>query len=263
MNEERRYSESEIADIFKQASEVQETTRRRLAHNDGLSLAELQQIGKEAGITPEFISRAAATLDGGRARPRRGTYLGVPVSVGRTVEISGPLSDDGWDRLVADLRDTFQATGHVSAEGADRRWQNGNLHVQAEPTPTGHRLRFRTTNGSSRSALMGGMMSLALGLLLIVMLMLNGDWMVVMDKTFVVSMFAVLGLGSMGVAAYRLPKWAQEREAQMEAVVMRALEFSGSFVKDLDDVPARGIDFESSTGIADEAPSLVRGRIRV
>lgn len=263
MNDERRYSESEIADIFKQASEVQEAARGRLASAEGLTLTELQQIGKEAGITPEFITRAATALDGGRVGPRRGTYLGVPVSVGRTVEIPGPLTDAGWDRLVADLRDTFHASGEVRREGVLREWRNGNLHVHAEPTPSGHRLRFRTTNASSRSALTGGMASLALGLLLIVMLMLNGDWMVVMDKTFVVSMFAVLGLGSMSVAAYRLPKWAREREAQIEAIASRAIEFSASSIEYPHEVSARGVDLDTVEDPADSAPSPIRGRIRV
>ena len=63
MSPERRYNEQEIAGIFKQAAEAQETAQRHLSHTEGLTLAELQEIGKEAGITPEFIARSAAAVD--------------------------------------------------------------------------------------------------------------------------------------------------------------------------------------------------------
>jgi DNA-3-methyladenine glycosylase II len=37
------------------------------------------------------------------------------------------LSDDQWDRLVVDLRETFNAAGIVGREGSLRQWRNGNL----------------------------------------------------------------------------------------------------------------------------------------
>ena len=244
MSDKRRYSESEITLIFKQAAKAQEATRRNLSHSEGLTLAELQHIGQEAGITPAFIARAAATLNQADVPPPPSTYLGLPLSVARTVALPGPLSDEGWDRLVGDLRETFQASGEVWRDGSLRQWRNGNLYAHVEPTDSGHRLRFRTTSATLQSGLIGGLILFAVGLVFMLTLALKGDFMVELDKTFFVSMFAVLGLGSMGVSAYRLPYWAAQRGRQMEAIATRAVERAGTSpaVSPLKSAAPQGLD---------------------
>ena len=106
MSAEHRYSEQEIAAIFKQAAEAQEAAQQQKSPGEGLTLAELQQIGQETGITPEFIARAAAAVDRTGPSLPPTTYFGIPISVARTVDLPGPLSDDGWDQLVVDLRES-------------------------------------------------------------------------------------------------------------------------------------------------------------
>lgn len=109
MSVERRYSGEEIEAIFEQATRDREAGQRQLAPGDGLTLADLQQIGSEVGIAPEPIARAAATVgQTGQALPTT-TYLGLPIGVGRTAELPGTMSDGDWDRLVVDLRETFGA----------------------------------------------------------------------------------------------------------------------------------------------------------
>ena len=117
MSPERQYNEDEVAAIFKQATADQKSAQPQLPPGGGLLLAELEEIGKEAGITPEYIARAAASLDRIGPIPSPAKAFGVPISVARTVELPGPLSDQAWHRLVADLRETFQATGEVRQEG--------------------------------------------------------------------------------------------------------------------------------------------------
>lgn len=225
MSPERQYNEQEVAAIFKQATANQESAQRRLPHVGGLNLAELEQIGKELGITPESIGRAAATLDRVGPIPPPTTSLGFPVSVARTVDLPGPLSDEAWDRLVADLRETFQATGEVRHEGSLRQWRNGNLHALIEPTDSGHRLHLRTLNGNARSALLGGLAFFAMNLAF----MLTAAVASGMDPgTFLLALLSAIGLGSMGVAAYRLPRWREERARQMEAIAARAVERVGA-----------------------------------
>ncbi len=122
-----------------------------------------------------------------------------------------------------DLRETFQASGEVRREGSLREWRNGNLHSLVEPTESGHRLHLCTRKGNAQGRLAGGMIFFAMGLFLMLMLAVSRDFMVVMDKTFIVSMFALLGLGSIGITAYQIPRWAEERERQMEAIAARAI----------------------------------------
>jgi hypothetical protein len=190
-----------------------------------LTLAELEQIGKEAGITPAYIARAAATLGQTGLTLPPTTYLGFPVSVARTVDLPGPLSDETWDRLVADLRETFQATGEVRRDGALRQWRNGNLHALIEPADSGHRLRLRTLNGNARGALLGGLAFFAMNLAFMLVAAVSAG----MDPgTLLLALMSAIGLGSMGVAAYHLPRWRAERARQMEGIAARAVERAGA-----------------------------------
>jgi hypothetical protein len=224
MSPERQYNEQEVAAIFKHAAAGQESVQRQLPQGGGLTLAELEQIGKEAGITPEYIARAAAVARTGPIMPPT-TCLGFPVSVARTVDLPGPLSDEAWDRLVADLRETFQATGEVRHDGSLRQWRNGNLHALVEPTDSGHRLRLRTLSGNARSALVGGLAFFAINLAFMLVAAVSAG----MDPgTLLLAMLSAIGLGSMGVAAYRLPRWRAERARQMEAIAARAVERAGA-----------------------------------
>lgn len=224
MSEDRRYTESEIAAILARATEAQQAARRNRAETDGLTLEELQQIGREAGITPEFIARAAAGIDRADQTPESPSLLGLPLGAGRTVDLPGPLTDELWDRLVADMRRTFRASGSVRRDGSLREWRNGNLHVYAEPTETGHRLHFGTMNEALRSGLIMGLAFLAMGIVFMIAVALKGNLTAALDKTFFVSMFAVAGLAGTGVSGYRLTRWAKERERQFEEIADRALE---------------------------------------
>jgi hypothetical protein len=226
MTEERRYSDQEIAAIFEQAAEAQQIAQRSRPRGEGLTLAELQQIGRETGITPEFIARAAASVDRAPHREPRATLLGLPVGVARTVDVPGPLTDAAWDRLVVDLRATFQAAGEVRRDGSLREWRNGNLHVLAEPTESGHRLHLRTRKGTAQQSLTLSFFFLLMGTIFLSLFAAQGasepGMMVIM------SLFVAAGLGGAGLTAYQLPRWAEERERQMEAVAARAIERAGA-----------------------------------
>ena len=221
MNPERQYNEQEVAEIFRQATAAQESAQRQLPQGGGLTLAELEQIGKGAGITPEYIARAAAAVARTGPAPPPTTYLGFPVSVARTVDLPGPLSDDAWDRLVADLRETFQATGEVRHDGSLRQWRNGNHYALVEPSDSGHRLHLRTLNGNARAALVGGLAFFAMNLAFMLVVAVSTG----MDPgTLFLAVLSAVGLGSIGVAAYQLPRWRAERARQMEAIAARAVE---------------------------------------
>jgi hypothetical protein len=140
---ERRYTDEEVAAIFERAAETAHTALPVPAVGKGMTLAALQEIGRGVGISPVLISHAARTLEtAGKPTSRR---------VGRTVEFDRPLSDSDWERLIADLRETFEARGMVRYDGPFRQWTNGNLQALAEPTPSGHRLRLQTVKGNSRA----------------------------------------------------------------------------------------------------------------
>ena len=216
---DRQYDDDEVAAIFKRAAESEHSALPAPAEGKGLTLAALQDIGRDVGISPEAIANAARSLEqGGRPASRR--FLGLPIGVARTVEFDHPLSDAEWERLVADLRETFQAAGTVRYDGPFRQWTNGNLKALLEPTPTGHRLRLQTVKGDSRSMMAAGVTVLGGAAATLVTLGLAGSLSHAGSLTGI-GFMAVMGLGMFGVGALRLPGWARLRRAQMEQVVAR------------------------------------------
>src|SRR5262245_25386724 len=102
---ERRYSDDEVAAIFEQASRAEHATPLVPAEGKGLTLAALQEIGREVGLSPEAIAQAARGLERG-GRPMSRKFLSLPVGVGQTLEVNRPVSDAEWESLVAELRTT-------------------------------------------------------------------------------------------------------------------------------------------------------------
>lgn len=217
---DRRYTDQEAAEIFERAASA-EAQRPRLAAGQGMTLADLQQIGGEAGIDPALVADAARSLDQPRPAPAR-RFLGLPIGVGHTVDLGRPLAEEEWHALVGELRETFQATGKVREDGPFRQWTNGNLKVMVEPSGSGHRVRFQTYNGGARQMMTAGAASMGLaGALLVSSMLLPG--VAQSGIPMGVSMLAAMGVGFFGVGAFRLPAWARRRREQMEALGARLL----------------------------------------
>ena len=217
---ERQYSDDEVASIFEQASKTEHPARPAAREGGGLTLAALQDIGREVGISPESIAQAARSLDVA-GRPVARSFLGLPIGVGRTVEFDGPLSDPDWELLVADLRETFEARGVVRYDGPFRQWTNGNLQALVEPTPNGHRIRLQTTKGDSRALMMGGLGMLgAAAATFLVLAAAGGHGNADTGAGFL----ALIGLGMFGIGAVRLPGWARRRKVQIDQVLARLRE---------------------------------------
>jgi hypothetical protein len=217
---ERRYSEEEVAAIFKRAAEAQQSSRRQLPAGEGMTLRDLQGIGREVGIPPELVAQAAAGLEA-RGLPASRRFIGLPIGVGRTVQLDRPLTDQEWERLVVDLRQTFDAKGQVRVEGSLRQWTNGNLQALLEPTATGYQLRLRTVNGNARGFMGAGlaMIAIALGPLVV------SAFSVGLGQALSsVGPLAMLGAGFFAVGAARLPRWSRVRALQMEEVAARLAE---------------------------------------
>lgn len=218
---ERRYTDEEVAAIFERAAQSQQSVPKQRAMNEGMTLAQLQDIGREVGIPAELVAQAAHSLTIVDARPMERKLLGLPIGVGRTIELPRRITDEEWERLVVDLRETFDARGRVRAEGTLRSWNNGNLQALIEPTATSHRLRLKTMNAQARTFMATG-----------VALLLGGGFALVMkvlgegaqpDLLAKVGILLATGVGMFAVGALRLPSWARLRKQQMEDVASRLI----------------------------------------
>src|SRR5437762_900434 len=143
---ERRYTEEESTTIFRVAAEGPSTPPPHRSRADGLTLADLQAIGREVGISPDAEAHAAQALEVRQGAVTR-TLLGLPIGVERQVTLRRRLTDEEWERLVVQLRDVFKARGRTKSEGSLRQWTNGNLYALLEPTPTGDPLRLGRWRG--------------------------------------------------------------------------------------------------------------------
>mgnify|MGYP001185080400 CR=1 FL=1 len=213
---ERRYTEDEVAEIFERATEAQKSSLPASRSGEGLTLAELQEVGREVGLPPELVARAATAL-ASRGQSHGRTILGLPIGVGRIVELDRALTDTEWHQLVVDLRETFDARGKVGEQGPFKQWTNGNLQALLEPTSTGQRLRLKTLHGSAMSMMTTGIGMVGVTAAVWAGLMFRAT---PFDPTAVTVLIAT-GLGLLGAGALRLPAWARERRRQMEEIAER------------------------------------------
>ena len=208
---DRRYSDEDARRILALAAEAEAVAPAEA--RAGWSLEELQRAGAEAGIAPTAIAAAADALE--RAAPPERRYLGLPVAVSRAVSLPRTMTDEDWDRLVAQLRDTFEAEGRVRVSGARREWRVGNLRVTHEPRGNGALLDFRTRKGDARFFLRAGTA-------LLVTSAAGGAAATMGVQGFDGISTAVLvgaaGVVTLLVGAARLPVWASARARQFASL---------------------------------------------
>jgi hypothetical protein len=213
---ERRFNEDEVAAIFERAAEAQQTGRRQLPSGEGMTLADLQEIGREVGISPDLVAQAAKSVEQG-GRPTSRSFLGLPIGVGRTIDLDRKLTEEEWERLVVDLRETFDARGRLKQEGSFRQWTNGNLQALLEPIADRHRVRLRTLKGDARSLMISGLGMLGVAAASVIATVARGG-IIDAGKFGVIAMIGVI---LFGIGALRVPGWARLRRTQMEDVAAR------------------------------------------
>ena len=218
MMTERRYREDEVRRIFGLATRQGGNEPVPVADPQGITLADMQSIGREVGLEPDAVARAAAALDAKGSAAPRGKSLGMPIEVGHTVQLSRALTDTEWEQLVAELRSTFRARGKVATLGTSREWSNGNLHACVEPTESGYRLRMGTRKGDAAGLNALGATGVAAGAVVFASLALSGG---LQTGFFAPWLISAAGVGAIVANFVRLPRWASQREEQMEHIAAR------------------------------------------
>ncbi|WP_412068413.1 hypothetical protein [Rubrivirga sp. IMCC43871] len=141
------FSEDDARRIFARAAERQHAVQAR---GEGLTLAELQAIGREAGLDPDHVAAAVAEM---HLLPDAEPVLvsGVDVTPRRSRVLPVELSDEMWEQYVARLRRTFGTKGVPSQVGRIREWQSqpgSMLHVVAEPVTGGTRITIESSKAA-------------------------------------------------------------------------------------------------------------------
>ena len=216
--------------IFRRAAEHQEMARSALkADADGVSLADLQSIGAEAGIDPAYIAAAAAELQTDDAEEDvPWWYAGSPTIEAEAV-VPGAITDGPmWAAMVRELRDTFDTDGIATQLGGTLEWSftppMGGESTRVEVTPEPHGTRIRITRSKTQAARMGASMGGMLGF--------SGFFVGAM--IFAVTGFSFVGLAFMlmliaagaAVAGLNIPMYraAVRREQKQFDTLMNRLE---------------------------------------
>jgi hypothetical protein len=216
----RRYGDEEVREILSLATTGDTSDRTLPAETGGLTLDDLQRIGQEVGIEPARIAQAADRLEArGRLAPVRRS-LGMPIGVSRVVDLPRAPTDREWEQLISEFRTTFGTQGRTTTSGGLRDWSNGNLHISVEPTAHGEQLRLSTRKDD---AMVLNAFGIGLGGMSVLMSAVVAGAGNPGKALMVLGMFGGMALAAFGANLVRLPRWARERERQMEAIAEHAV----------------------------------------
>lgn len=164
----RTYSEREVSAIIERAVERQQAAEAG-GGDAGLTLDEIERIGRESGIAPAHLRAAAAEIDeAGRTLARQSGQSRTQVYAERWID--APFTAAGWEDAVAELRTRFGATigsgfGNTAGEtvqqvGQSFEWSHTSpmgVRTRVTASPRGDRTRLHITQlvGLSSSAVEG------------------------------------------------------------------------------------------------------------
>ena len=163
----RRFNEKEVAQIIKRASELQQEESPMEA-STGMSLVELEQVAREAGLDPALVRRAATDLDTRVSDKRSSPFLGAPTSLMLERTIDGEVPAEEFETLVLEIQRELGGVGSASTFGRSLQWTMRGVDrrrvssrtVQVTVTPRNGRttIRIEEPLGQLAGGLFGGLM---------------------------------------------------------------------------------------------------------
>ncbi len=123
---ERRFNDEEVALIIKRAAELQQTEQAEQEPGTALSLSEVEEIAREAGIDPVLIRRAAVGLDQPSQTNRPSAWVGSPTRLVFERVVEGEIPIEEFEPLIAEIRRTFGENGLPSVLGRTLAWSSSN-----------------------------------------------------------------------------------------------------------------------------------------
>ena len=163
----RRFSEKEVAHIIKRASELQQE-EAPAESSAGMSLAELEQVAREAGLDPALVRRAATDLDTRVTDRTPSRFIGAPTTLRLERTIEGEVPVDEYEPIVLEIQRVLGGVGTGSTLGRSLQWTMRGVDrrrvstrtVQVTITPRNGRTTIRIEEPLSHLAggLFGGLM---------------------------------------------------------------------------------------------------------
>ena len=252
----KRFTETEAQRIFALAAERQHETGQ---DEPGLSLEELEEVGRAAGLDPAFVREAA--IDALRPETTGTTrrVLGMPLEFRRERFIRGTVSDEAWAQIVVDLRRQFNKAGLVTDIGPLREWrteaEDSKQPVTVTLTPEREGTRVVVEQSQANTALGMGIgfgVNFLMGLIFTVVSTLEtGDPDMIIPGLIMLASALLFGLG----AFFGMRVYGRNQTTKFDAVLDRA-ELA---IRDAEDAIAREAAAAPVREPIHEAPRLDPG----
>lgn len=234
----RTFDDREVARILERAAELQASPGGGGDASTGMSLAELEQVAREAGIDPAMVRRAAAEVArGGRAVSAPAPVLGAPVRLVAERVLAGELPESRFATILEVIQRETDDPGQPSGIGGTLVWHSSpplqyararwsrRLAVRVTPRDGHTTVRVEESIADAAGGIFGGLMGgiggTGLGLSL-------GIGIGVMHAPLVAVGLAALAVGgSYGLARGIFGAVSKRRARQLERladVVARELE---------------------------------------
>lgn len=230
MDQPETYDEQQTAEIFDLATRPWPDSAPPTSAGEARSftLAELQEVGREVGISPDRVAAAAAEV-AARAEVRQArSVLGMPRTVAREVPLARLPSDEEWASLVDELRDELGAHGRDMRHGTIREWTCRDVEARAEPAPSGARLRLDAERSSATDVTVTGAVAVAIGAGLLVTSGLDAATFGATLETLIPLAMSTFGAGVIGANVWRLRRWARARDEMFARISARVRDRAGS-----------------------------------
>lgn len=222
MSDRHRYGDDEVREIFALAAEAQDAAPPAAAARSGLTLRELQDVGREVDLDPERVAEAAALLDGRSETFPRRKFLGAPSRVTLATDLPRAPTDREWETVAGELRETFGARGRVISRGSAHEWTDGEVHAVLEPTTTGQRLRLDARTSPVNAGAVAGGFGLLAGLLGLVTSALDAATFGPVLELLLPALLMLVSAGAIGLNVLRLRRWAKDREDRLKHIADQA-----------------------------------------
>ena len=216
----RTFTEAEARKVFARVAEKQ---RAAGLPAGGLSLEDLEEAARAAGLDASLVATAAAEIDTPAATL---TLLGAPAeTVGQRV-VRGRVSDEAWEEMVAAARVEFGRTGTAGQLGRTREWSFTGMGNQMQATtrvalePAGADTRIVVTRSSRDAALgftIGGGIQAVMAVIFSALFAFGADPELWIPALILASMSVVM----LGGSQIGLRAWHRAQERRVGALLDR------------------------------------------
>lgn len=142
---ERKYTDQEVAQILKRATEARGAHLAKRRNDDGLTLEQIKSIGDEVGIARSRIEEAARTLVAFTYDGESHLLLGTPATVQFESQVSAQPGDAQLNEVLRMIRTATAKDGIVEERFGGMEWTTrsalGKRYVDLVPTVDGGRIR--------------------------------------------------------------------------------------------------------------------------